>query len=123
MDFKNEILHSAAFQKGVNVFMKQFNFTIQDTLGMHPRPAGKITSSANGFTSDITLSIGDKVVNAKKLMNVISLNGKCGETIHAVVAGPDEAAAADALLAVLNAELGNADYAFKNAPRPELTEE
>ena len=103
--------------------MKQFNFTIQDTLGMHPRPAGKITSSAKGFTSDITLSIGDKVVNAKKLMNVISLNGKCGETIHAVVAGPDEAAAADALLAVLNAELGNADYAFKNAPRPELTEE
>ena len=87
--------------------MKQFNFTIQDTLGMHPRPAGKITSSAKGFTSDITLSIGDKVVNAKKLMNVISLNGKCGETIHAVVAGPDEAAAADALLAVLNAELGN----------------
>ena len=123
MDFKNEILHSAAFQKGVNVFMKQFNFTIQDTLGMHPRPAGKITSSAKGFTSDITLSIGDKVVNAKKLMNVISLNGKCGETIHAVVAGPDETAAADALLAVLNAELGNADYAFKNAPRPELTEE
>ena len=123
MDFKNEILHSAAFQKGVNIFMKQFDFTIQDTLGMHPRPAGKITSSAKGFTSDITLSIGDKVVNAKKLMNVISLNGKCGETIHAVISGPDEAAAADALQAVLNAELGNAEYAFKNAPRPELTEE
>ena len=33
--------------------MKQFDFTIQDTLGMHPRPAGKITSSAKGFTSDI----------------------------------------------------------------------
>lgn len=103
--------------------MKQFDFTIQDRLGMHPRPAGKITSCAKSFSSDISLSIGDRVVDAKKLMNVISLNGKCGETIHAVVSGEDEDAAAEAIRAVFAAELGNKEYAFRNAPRPEMTEE
>lgn len=103
--------------------MKQFDFTILDNMGMHPRPAGKITSCAKGFASDISLSISDKVVNAKKLMNVIALNGRSGDTIHAVISGADEDAAAKALEAVLAAELGNADYAFQNAPRPELKEE
>ncbi len=103
--------------------MKQFDFTICDNLGMHPRPAGKITSTAKSFASDISLSIGDKVVNAKKLMNVISLNGKTGETIHAVITGADEDAAEQALQATLTAELGSKEYAFPNAPRPELTEE
>ncbi len=103
--------------------MKQFDFTILDNLGMHPRPAGKITSAAKNFRSDISISIGDKVVNAKKLMNVISLNGKPGEILHVVVDGADEDAAAESLCSVMKAELGNKEYAYPNAPRPELTEE
>ena len=100
--------------------MKQFDFTILDNLGMHPRPAGKITNCAKSFASDITLSMGNKVVNAKKLMNVISLNGKSGDNIHVVVSGADEDAAVEALGTVLAAELGNKEYAFASDPRLEI---
>ena len=70
--------------------MKSFSYTIKDEIGIHARPAGVLAKTAKGFKSDITIKKGDKVVNATKLMMLMSLGVRCGETITVSAYGEDE---------------------------------
>lgn len=77
--------------------MKQFNFTIQDDLGIHARPAGMLVRTAAGFESSVKLTNGSKEADGKKIMSVMALAVKKGQEVSFTVEGSDEDAAVAAL--------------------------
>ncbi len=77
--------------------MKQFNYTIKDEVGIHARPAGMLAKEAKKFKSEILIEKSGKSVNATKLMMLMGLGVKCGETVTVTVTGEDEDAAAKAM--------------------------
>ena len=81
--------------------MKTFNYTITDEVGIHARPAGLLAKKAKEFESVCTIEKGGKSVNITKLMALMGLGIKCGETITVQAEGEDEAAAAEAIQAFL----------------------
>lgn len=85
--------------------MKTFNYTIKDEIGIHARPAGLLAKTAKGFESEVTVEKGGKSVNASRLMALMGLGVKCGDTITVTVSGADEEAAAKAIEEFLAANL------------------
>ena len=77
--------------------MKEFDYTIQDALGIHARPAGLLVKAAKEFQSAITLKKGEKVASATKLMALMGMGIKCGDVITVTLEGEDEEKAAAAL--------------------------
>lgn len=61
--------------------------------GLHMRPAGVIAREAGKFDSDVTIVFGDKRINAKSLINIISACIKTGAEITFECDGEDEEAA------------------------------
>ena len=77
--------------------MKEFTYTIQEKVGIHARPAGLLVKEVKMYQSTVTIVKDDKSVNAVKLMALMGMGIKCGDTVTVQVEGPDEADAAAAL--------------------------
>ncbi len=77
--------------------MKEFTFTVQDPMGIHARPAGLLVKEAKKFASAVTIAKGDKSTDMKKLLALMGLGIKQGETVTVTVEGADEDAAAEAV--------------------------
>ena len=74
--------------------MKSFSYTVKDELGIHARPAGMLVKD---FKSKVTLEKDGKVIDATRLMAVMSMGVKKDQTVTITVEGADEDAAYDAL--------------------------
>ncbi len=74
--------------------MKVFNYTVKDEVGIHARPAGMLSKLAKSFESEILIEKNGKAVNATKLMMLMGLGVKTGETVKVTVIGSDEEKAA-----------------------------
>ena len=61
--------------------MTTFDYTVKDELGIHARPAGLLVKEAKNFTSKITIKKGEKEVDATRVMAVMALGVKQGETV------------------------------------------
>lgn len=70
--------------------MKTFTYTIQDEVGIHARPAGLLAKKAKEFQSTITLEKDSKSVNLTKLMAVMGMGVKHGDTVTVSIDGTDE---------------------------------
>ena len=77
--------------------MKTFNYTIKDEIGLHARPAGLLAKKAKEFSSEITVEKGGKSVSATKLMMLMGLGIKHGDTVTVTINGADEDKAAEAM--------------------------
>lgn len=71
--------------------------TITNSIGLHARPATFFIQKANGYKSSIWLERGDRKVNAKSLLGVLSMGIAQGMTISLIADGMDEADALDGL--------------------------
>ncbi|MGN1114847.1 MAG: HPr family phosphocarrier protein [Oscillospiraceae bacterium] len=85
--------------------MKTFNYTIKDELGIHARPAGMLAKTAKALDSDITVTKGEKTVGAAKLMMLMGLGVKCGDTITVTIKGGNEEASEKAMKEFLETNL------------------
>ena len=85
--------------------MKTFNYTITDPLGIHARPAGAIAAEAKKFSAGITIAKGEKTADGRRLFALMGLSAKEGDTLTVTCIGEDEDAAAEALRALLEANL------------------
>ena len=86
--------------------MKQFNYVINDPLGLHARPAGLLAKLAKPYADTvITITKGDKTVKASQLMKLMSLAAKNGDEVTVTVEGPEEEAAFEAVKAFFDANL------------------
>lgn len=54
---------------------------ITDPAGLHARPASKLVQFVSGLQSKITLIAGEKSVDAKSVLSVMTLGVPCGEHI------------------------------------------
>ena len=77
--------------------MRKFEYTIQDANGIHARPAGLLVKAAKALDSTITVENAGKSAAATKLMAVMSLGIKQGDTVTVTVEGGDEEASAAAM--------------------------
>ena len=83
--------------------LHQFTYTIQDASGIHARPAGLLVRKAQEYSDEITLICGEKRANLKKLLAVMGLGVRCGDTVTVTVEGEKETA--DALEAFFKEHL------------------
>ena len=74
---------------------------IVNPLGLHARPAAQFVKLASTFGAEIEVHKDGLSVNGKSIMGVMMLAAECGSTITITANGPDEAAALDALLALV----------------------
>ena len=74
--------------------MKQFTYTITDPVGIHARPAGLLAKAAKGLDSTVTVTKedGGKSAVATKLMAMMGMGIKQGETVTVTVEGGNEEA-------------------------------
>ncbi len=74
--------------------MKQFQYTITDPIGVHARPAGLLAKAAKGLDSTVTIAKADgsKSAAATKLMAIMGMGIKTGETVTVTVEGGNEEA-------------------------------
>lgn len=85
--------------------MKEFNYVITDSEGIHARPAGEFVKAASKFNSDVSITKDGKTVSAKKIFGVMGLAAKQGQEITVTVSGDDEDTAASELEAFLKNNL------------------
>ena len=84
--------------------MKSFEYTVKDELGIHARPAGMLVKEAKN-ESKITITKEGKTVDVTKLMMLMSLAVKCGQTVEIQVEGSDEDIAFEGMKAFFEANL------------------
>ncbi|SDA13526.1 phosphocarrier protein [Ruminococcus sp. YE71] len=86
--------------------MKTFTYTIKDANGIHARPAGNLGKLVKGFAdTKVTVTKGEKTVDVTKLMMLMGLGVKCGDTVTFNIEGGDEVAAARAVEEFMSANL------------------
>ena len=85
--------------------MYQFTYTIKDPVGIHARPAGLLSKEGKKYKSTITVEKNGTEVNVLKLIALMKLGVKCGETVTVKIEGEDEAAAGPAMEAFFSANL------------------
>lgn len=71
--------------------MTTFQYTITDEVGIHARPAGLLVKEAKQYDASISLECNGKKADAKKLMALMSLGVKQGDTVTVTVDGADDA--------------------------------
>ena len=82
-------------------------FTINNELGMHMRPASLLSQMAAMYKSNITIKNNGKDFNEKSVMLLMTALIKCGSVIEVVCDGPDEEAALAEITAFIDSGMGD----------------
>lgn len=85
--------------------MKSFNYTIKDPTGIHARPAGLLVKIVKSLNSSVTLEKDGRSIAADRLLSVMGLGIRCGDTVTVTVTGGDEGASLAALQAFFEENL------------------
>lgn len=75
--------------------------TVQNSVGLHARPATFFIQRANEFKSSIWVEKDERRVNAKSLLGVLSLGIVKGSKISIIADGSDEDEAVKTLIALI----------------------
>ena len=89
--------------------MIERSVTIINKLGLHARASSKFVSLASKFHSQIELSRGTKIVNAKSIMGVMMLAAAKGAELTLKVDGDDEIQAMEALIKLIENRFDEAE--------------
>lgn len=86
--------------------MQQLDLVIHNATGLHARPARVFVDLAKRYQSTIKIRYGEKYVNAKSLIAVLTLGVGNDQRIQVDVTGDDEEAAAAAIVEAVRDGLG-----------------
>lgn len=70
--------------------MKQFDFVVQTSVGIHARPAMMLVNIARKFQSDIKVSYNGNTGDAKNIISLLMLHADQGAEVEFLINGPDE---------------------------------
>ncbi len=73
--------------------------------GLHNKQATYFVQKANEYEATIWLESGNRKMNAKSLLGIMSLGIVTGATVKLVATGPDAETAVDALEALLQRDI------------------
>jgi len=71
--------------------------TIANRMGFHVRPVQRFAELARVFRADLEVTVRGRSVPGKSVMNLMSLGGKCGDTIELRASGEDARQCIDVL--------------------------
>ncbi|MCD8095447.1 MAG: HPr family phosphocarrier protein [Ruminococcus sp.] len=74
--------------------MKKFDYTITNEVGIHARPAGLLVQKVKEFDSTVTIEKDGASCKASKLIALMGLGVKQGDTVTVSIEGSDEQTAA-----------------------------
>lgn len=77
--------------------MKQFEYIVTEPVGIHARPASVLVKAAASYKSNITIERNGKSADVKRLLALMGMGVKCGETVLFTIEGADEELAAKQL--------------------------
>lgn len=80
--------------------------TITNKSGLHARPAGEFAKAAASFRSGITIEFGNRKLNAKSIINLLSGGINSGSTICIIADGEDEQQAIERLAELVESNFG-----------------
>lgn len=83
--------------------------TITNKTGLHARPASLFVQKANKFSSEIKVASNGREVNAKSIMEIMSLAAGQGTTIEIRAEGEDAEDAVKALVDLIQNKLPEED--------------
>jgi len=78
-----------------NIYSRQV--VVANEHGLHARPAGKLAQQAQAFDADIFIVHNEQEVDAKSILDVLTLAAGPGEVLEIRASGGDAEQAADAL--------------------------
>ncbi len=87
--------------------MPEITFNIKNKVGLHARPATVFVREASKFKSTIMVTCGEKTVNAKSILSVLTLGAEQGAAITLNAEGEDAEAALKALEALNDTFFGD----------------
>jgi len=79
---------------------------VRNQPGIHARPAALFVKKAAQYRSEVFVSHGDLTVNGKSIMGVMMLAAEEGAEIRIAATGPDEEAAVEALVHLVDSKFG-----------------
>jgi phosphotransferase system HPr (HPr) family protein len=85
------------FEKG-SLMMTSTTIMVNNSTGLHARPATQLIHKASMFDSAITIKKGEQVGNAESLLSILSMAIGPGEEIEISAHGSDEQEAVAALV-------------------------
>lgn len=85
--------------------MKNFSYVITDEIGIHARPAGLLVKEAKKYASKVVIKANGKSAEATRLMAVMGMGVKCGQTVEVEVTGDDEDTAFEGMKAFFEENL------------------
>jgi phosphocarrier protein HPr len=89
--------------------MLRQDIEIVNRLGLHARASAKLTQLASSYQSEVWMSRDGRRVNAKSIMGVMMLAAAKGSSVELETQGPDEQAAMEALVALINDKFGEGE--------------
>lgn len=82
---------------------------IVNRLGLHARASAKLTQLAGSYRSEVWMARNGRRVNAKSIMGVMMLAAAKGTSIEIEIDGPDEQAAMEAIVELINDKFGEGE--------------
>ena len=79
---------------------------IKNASGLHARPAGVLAKEAGKCTSDVKLTVGERTITAKSILNIMAAGIKCGTEVEVRCEGENEEAELQTLVAAIEGGLG-----------------
>ncbi len=80
--------------------------TIINKLGLHARAATRLVNCASDFESEIWIGKGEKMVNGKSIMGVLTLAASKGTELVIQADGHDESMAMENIIELIDGRFG-----------------
>ncbi|MFD1673282.1 HPr family phosphocarrier protein [Alicyclobacillus fodiniaquatilis] len=81
--------------------MQKQTVEVQSAAGLHARPASDFVNTAQRYKSEIKVTVGDKTVDGKSILGILSLSIAKGTKIEISANGPDEEEALKAIVPIV----------------------
>ena len=82
------------------------NVVVKNKSGLHARPASELARMAMKCNSDVTITVGERKVNPKSILNLMAAAIKCGTEITVECTGDTENEDLKAIVSSIESGLG-----------------
>ena len=95
-----------AADQGLETDIITADVRVRNELGLHARPAAKLAQTAQRFEADIVLAVNEQEVDAKSILDVLTLAAPGGSSLCIRASGVDARQAVDSLLDMFRNRFG-----------------
>ena len=86
--------------------MKTEKVILKNETGLHARPASELAKLASKFKCDIKIKTGEKEINPKSILSIMSAGIKASTELEIICEGEDEETAITEIVQAFNNKFG-----------------